>query len=69
MLNAKLTIKRATSGIRVSGVMDSYAPQRNEMRRAEWEWRYSGQRETPPPVETGKDMRAVVAAILARRCC
>lgn len=60
---------KATSGIRKSGVMDSYAPQRNEMRRAEWEWRYAAQRETPPPQENGKDMRAVVAAILARRAC
>jgi len=59
---------KATSGVRVSGVMDNYAPQRNEMRRAEWEWRYAAQRE-PVPVETAKDMRAVVAAILARRCC
>lgn len=49
--------------------MDAYAPQRNEMRRAEWEWRYAQVRETPPPLEQGKDMRAVVAATLARRCC
>ena len=62
-------IVKATSKPFSSGVMDAYAPQRNEMRRAEWEWRYAAVRETPPPRETGKDMRAVVAAILARRCC
>ena len=60
---------KATSSIRRDGVMDAYAPQRNEMRRAEWEWRYASIRETPPPLEQGKDMRAVVAAILARRAC
>ena len=62
-------IVKATSKPFRSGIMDNYAPQRAEMRRAEWEWRYASQRETQPPQENGKDMRAVVAAILARRCC
>ena len=62
-------IVKATSKPFRSGIMDNYAPQRSEMRRAEWEWRYAAVREVPPPKETGKDMRQVVAAILARRCC
>jgi len=62
-------IVKATSKPFKSGIMDAYAPQRAEMRRAEWEWRYAAIRETPPPKEQGKDMRQVVAAILARRAC
>ena len=68
-LNAKLTITKATSSPFRSGILDAYAPKRNDMRAAEWEWRYGQVRESVPPREVAKDMRKTVAAILARRAC
>ena len=63
----KKVIVRATSRPFVSGRMDAYSPKRNEMREAEWAWRYGMQRERPPVREVLPDMRKTVAAILARR--